>query len=239
MGLGGGPQATQVVLDRTPFYAEGGGQIGDRGELRRAARAGWWSTTRSASATRSSTSAGWRASWRWASRSRPASTRRGAGRRRATTPRTHLLHRALRDVLGEQAKQAGSWVGPEGLRFDFPGVGRHAARAAARGRAPRQRADPPERGGRSPRRDEPRRGAGARRRHVLRREVRPRVTCAWCASPTTARSCAAAPTWRPPGRSARSGSPASRASAPGCGASRRSPAKAPRSWSSRPAGGAA
>jgi alanyl-tRNA synthetase len=108
-----------VVLDRTPFYAEGGGQIGDRGELlaidgrlrvidtQRQGEAivhlgELTGTLRPGDAVRAEVDAG----RRW-----------GAARNHTAT---HLLHRALRDALGERAKQAGSWVGPEALRFDFP-----------------------------------------------------------------------------------------------------------------------
>jgi alanyl-tRNA synthetase len=115
--IAGEPAA--VVLDRTPFYAEGGGQIGDRGEL--AGDGGRMlvddtqrigdaivhlGVVHGGLAVGDTVHAQVDASRRW------ASARNHTG--------THLLHRALRDVLGEQAKQAGSWVGPEGLRFDFP-----------------------------------------------------------------------------------------------------------------------
>ena len=110
---------TAVVLDRTPFYAEGGGQIGDRGTL-----VGSNGTLRVDDTQRSGEAI--------AHLGEPSGTlevgdvvraevdegRRWAAARNHTA--THLLHRALRDVLGEQAKQAGSWVGPDGLRFDFP-----------------------------------------------------------------------------------------------------------------------
>jgi len=118
-----GQGAAEVVLDRTPFYAEGGGQIGDRGELR---EAGGGSSLFGVEDTQ-----------------RPVGgliVHRGTlhGRlrvgetvdadvdaeRRADTMRnhtgTHLLHRALRNVVGESARQAGSLVTPDYLRFDFP-----------------------------------------------------------------------------------------------------------------------
>ena len=114
---GDGP--AQVVLDRTPFYAEGGGQIGDRGELvGEKGRLVVDDTQRVGEAIvhigrlEGTLAAGDRVN------ARVDEERRWGAARNHTA--THLLHRALRDVLGEQAKQAGSWVGPDGLRFDFP-----------------------------------------------------------------------------------------------------------------------
>jgi alanyl-tRNA synthetase len=118
-----GSGEAEVILDRTPFYAEGGGQVGDTGELR---EAGGGSPLLAVEET-----------------VRPAGTlvvHRGRlhGRlrvgetvsaevdpgRRARTMRnhtgTHLLHRALRNVAGPGARQAGSLVSPDYLRFDYP-----------------------------------------------------------------------------------------------------------------------
>jgi alanyl-tRNA synthetase len=108
-----------VVLDRTPFYAEGGGQIGDRGELiGPSGRLRVTDTQRVGDAIAHLGSLEGSLSVGDGVRAEVDEGRRWAAARNHTG--THLLHRALRDVLGETAKQAGSWVGPEGLRFDFP-----------------------------------------------------------------------------------------------------------------------
>jgi alanyl-tRNA synthetase len=116
---GGDDAPVAVVLDRSPFYAEGGGQIGDRGELvGERGRLDVDDTQRAGQAIvhlgrlEGDLAVGDRVE------ARVDVDRRWAAARNHTA--THLLHRALRDVQGEQAKQAGSWVGPEGLRFDFP-----------------------------------------------------------------------------------------------------------------------
>jgi alanyl-tRNA synthetase len=113
----GAPAA--VVLDRTPFYAEGGGQIGDRGELiGPSGRLQVTDTQRVGDAIAHLGDITGEMAAGEEVRGEVDVERRWAAARNHTG--THLLHRALRDVLGEAAKQAGSWVGPEGLRFDFP-----------------------------------------------------------------------------------------------------------------------
>jgi alanyl-tRNA synthetase len=113
----------EVVLDRTPFYAEGGGQVGDRGEL---AEPGGGSPVFTVTDTQKP--AGGlivhRGTLRGRLRVGGAVTAVVDAERRARTMRnhtaTHLLHRALRNVAGLSARQAGSLVAPDYLRFDYP-----------------------------------------------------------------------------------------------------------------------
>jgi alanyl-tRNA synthetase len=101
------------------LYAEGGGQIGDRGELvGERGRFVVEDTQRVGDAiVHVGQLEGELAAGDSVTANVDEERRWGAARNHTAT---HLLHRALRDVLGEQAKQAGSWVGPDGLRFDFP-----------------------------------------------------------------------------------------------------------------------
>jgi len=108
-----------VVLDRTPFYAESGGQVGDRGTLH--GEHGDFEVNdthklREAHAHRGLVTRG---CLRVGERLRALV----AGELRAATARnhsaTHLLHAALRHVLGAHVQQKGSLVEPERLRFDF------------------------------------------------------------------------------------------------------------------------
>jgi len=113
----------EVVLDRTPFYPEGGGQIGDRGELR---EQGGGSSLFAVTDTQRPV-AGLivhRGTLHGRLRVGETVTAEVDEERRTRTMRnhtgTHLLHRALRNVVGERARQAGSLVTPDYLRFDFP-----------------------------------------------------------------------------------------------------------------------
>jgi alanyl-tRNA synthetase len=118
---GSGAEA-MVVLDRTPFYAEGGGQIGDRGALRDADGTIVFSvedTQRPVAGLivhQGRLHGGIRVRQELNAEVDPD--------RRARTMRnhtgTHLLHRALRNTLGDAARQAGSLVTPDYLRFDYP-----------------------------------------------------------------------------------------------------------------------
>ena len=114
-----GPQV-EVFLDRTPFYAESGGQVGDIGTIRTddgvvavddctfALPGLHRHLGRVVEGSLSSQSS---------SNAAIDDERRSAIRRNHTA--THILHWALREVLGDHVKQAGSLVAPDRLRFDF------------------------------------------------------------------------------------------------------------------------
>jgi alanyl-tRNA synthetase len=112
--------AVEVVVDVTPFYAEAGGQVGDSGEIRTGdGRVSVSDTQRPVGELvvhRGRVEEGEirvdsAAELVVGDESRDATVRNHSG--------THLLHAALRRVIGSQAMQKGSLVGPERLRFDF------------------------------------------------------------------------------------------------------------------------
>ncbi len=113
-------QDAVVVLDATPFYAESGGQVGDTGVMHNAAARFQVADTQKIQSTvfghhgtvlEGTLSVG------------DVVQTQVDGQRRADTMRnhsaTHLMHKALRQVLGEHVQQRGSLVDPDKTRFDF------------------------------------------------------------------------------------------------------------------------
>ncbi len=110
----------EVVLDRTPFYAESGGQVGDQGTLSwKGGRARVLDTVRPVPGLVVHRVAVESGTLRRGARIRAEVHRGRRGDTQANHTATHLLHAALRRVLGPSAQQAGSLVEPERLRFDF------------------------------------------------------------------------------------------------------------------------
>jgi alanyl-tRNA synthetase len=106
-----------VILRETPFYAESGGQISDRGEIK---GEGWSIDVDEVRKIDGRiTALGKRTGTVQLGKARavvPRDRRRDTERNHTAT---HLLHAALRQLLGTHVKQAGSVVEPPRLRFDF------------------------------------------------------------------------------------------------------------------------
>ena len=110
----------EVVLDRTPFYAEGGGQVGDAGTIRTdtgvlevsdTVKGPGDAVVHRARVASGEVRAGQEARAQVDANRREATARSHTG--------THVIHWTLRNLLGEHARQAGSLVAPGRLRFDF------------------------------------------------------------------------------------------------------------------------
>ena len=109
----------QIILDKTPFYAEMGGQIGDRGyleDVETGERIEVFDTKRENGVGVQLVS---KLPANPASEFRAVIDKDAREATAANHTATHLLHQALREVLGEHVEQRGSFVSPESLRFDF------------------------------------------------------------------------------------------------------------------------
>ncbi|GAC1315439.1 MAG: alanine--tRNA ligase [Chloroflexota bacterium] len=110
----------RIILEASPFYPEGGGQVGDAGLIR---SPGGVFVVRDTKTDASGHIVHYGQLQAGAievgelARAEVDAVRRDRSRRHHTA--THLLHRALKDVLGEGTSQQGSYVGPDQLRFDF------------------------------------------------------------------------------------------------------------------------
>ena len=107
-----------AILDRTPFYAESGGQVGDTGVLKVAG--GEFVVTNTTKLGNAFAHHG-RVQGRIGTNDKAEATidaaRRDSIKKNHTA--THILHETLRQILGEHVNQKGSLVDPERLRFDF------------------------------------------------------------------------------------------------------------------------
>ncbi len=123
LGRAGAGEKVDIFLDRTPFYAESGGQVGDTGTITTADGGAVVRVvdTQYAIAGALSLHRGIVEQGEIVESDEIVAAidgpRRDAIRRNHTA--THVLHWALREVLGTHVKQAGSYVGPDRLRFDF------------------------------------------------------------------------------------------------------------------------
>ena len=113
-------ECVAVILDVTPFHAEGGGQLGDTGRL--VAPSGVVEVTNTKKLPNGSTILIGQVTEGVINSGEQVITEVNSQRRNDIARNhtaTHLLHAALKEVLGSHVNQAGSYVGPDRLRFDF------------------------------------------------------------------------------------------------------------------------
>jgi alanyl-tRNA synthetase len=119
LAVQGDAATARLVLEASPFYPEGGGQVGDTGVIRTQGGLFVVDDTHIDGAGHIVHFGHFEGEVRPGelAHAEVDVARRDRSRRHHTA--THLLHRALKDVLGEGTSQQGSYVGPDQLRFDF------------------------------------------------------------------------------------------------------------------------